>query len=416
MSEKKKIFSWAMYDWANSAFATTVMAGFFPVFFKQYWSAGADAVETTAKLGTVLSVSSLLIALLSPTLGAMADRRGSKKTFCGFFMLLGVLSCFWLSLIPSGGWEWAMLAFGLGMFAFAASCVFYDALLPSLAHGTAMDYASSLGFAIGYLGGGVLFLINVVMTLKPEWFGLADKVAAVRWSFATVGVWWFVFSIPMFMNVPEPSPPDEKPTVLALTRDAFRHLMAMISDLLRDRNLTFFVLAYWLYIDGVYTVMSMAVDFGLSIGLGSEHLLAALLMVQFVGFPATLVFGRVTKRWGCRLPILFCIGIYSVSVLMALYMSTVVHFYLLALVIGCVQGGVQSLSRSLFGHMVPRSRAGEFFGIFNLVGKFASIMGPAIVAITVTVTGNSRMGMSGLIILFVLGAALLWRVREPRTA
>lgn len=414
MTERKKIFSWAMYDWANSAFATTVMAGFFPVFFKQYWSAGADSVVTTAKLGTVLSVSSLLIALLSPTLGAMADRRGSKKKLCGFFMILGVLSCLWMSVIPGGGWDYAMMAFGVGMFSFAASCVFYDALLPSLAHGTNMDYASSLGFAIGYLGGGVLFLINVAMTLKPEWFGLADKVAAVKASFATVAVWWFVFSIPLFKNVPEPAPPAGKPTLRELTRDAFKHLKEMVRDLLKDRNLAFFVLAYWLYIDGVYTVMSMAVDFGLSIGLGSEDLLTALLMVQFVGFPVTLIFGRVTKRFGCRIPILFCIGIYSVAVLLALGMSTSMHFYLLALVIGCVQGGVQSLSRSLFAHMVPRERAGEFFGIFNLVGKFASIMGPAIVAITVMLTGNSRAGMTGLIILFIIGATLLWKVREPR--
>lgn len=413
MSDRRKILSWAMYDWANSAFSTTVMAGFFPVFFKEYWSAGTDATVTTARLGTTLSISGLLIAILSPTLGAMADRRGSKKKFCAFFMTIGALSCVGLAFIPAGDWANAMLCYGLAMFAFTASCVFYDALLPNLAHGTKMDDASSLGYSLGYLGGGVLFLFNVATTQRPELFGFADAAQAVKASFISVGLWWSIFSIPMFLNVPEPAA-REKPSLTELTTQAVAHLAKTVRDVLKNRNLATFLIAYWLYIDGVSTVMMMAVDFGLSIGLASQHLIIALLLVQFIGFPATWVFGKVTGRFGCRIPILACIAVYSAAVLLALGMSTVVHFYALAAVIGLVQGGVQSLSRSLFAHMVPKERAGEFFGLFNLVGKFAAIGGPAIVALTVTLTGNSRAGMTGLLVLFVIGGILLWRVREPR--
>lgn len=414
--KNKKIFSWAMYDWANSGFSTTVMAGFFPLFFKKYWSAGADSVVTTAKLGTALSVSSLLIAILSPTLGAMADRKGSKKFFCALFMTVATLCCLWMSVIPEGGWLQAMLAYGASMMAFSATSVFYDSLLPSIARGKQMDDASSQGYALGYLGGGVLFAINVAMYLKPAIFGLADGVAAVKASFATVAVWWILFSIPLFKNVPEPRSAVYKDGLWRLTMDSVQGFAQTFRDLRANPNLLSFVVAYWLYIDGVYTVMSMAVDFGMSIGLDSTHLIAALLLVQFVGFPFTWIFGKVTTRFGCRKPILMCIGVYALTVVAAIFMNHVVHFYILAVIVGMVQGGVQSLSRSLFAHMSPPERSGEFFGFFSLIGKFASIIGPFLVALTVTVTGQSQMGMSGLLVLFLGGGYLLWRVKEPEVA
>lgn len=410
---KKRILSWALYDWANSAFSTTVMAGFFPVFFKQYWSAGADATVTTAKLGTALSVSSLLIAILSPTLGVMADLRGSRKFFCAFFMLVACASCVWMAFIPMGGWGPAMIAYGLSMMAFAASAVFYDAMLPSVARGREMDRASALGYSLGYLGGGVLFAINVVMYLKPTLFGFADGVAAVKASFVSVAVWWILFSIPLFRNVPEPASEVTRDNLWRLTAKSLAGLKKTASALVSDRNLFFFMAAYWLYIDGVYTVMSMAVDFGLALGLESSHLISALLLTQFVGFPFAWLFGRLTSRFGCRRPILFCIGVYALAVVAAMGMNHVAHFYALAALIGMVQGGVQALSRSLFARMVPQGRAAEFFGLYNLIGKFASIVGPLLVAATVMVTGESRMGMTGLLVLFGLGGILLWKVKEP---
>lgn len=411
--KKKKIYSWALYDWANSTYSTTVMAGFFPVFFKSFWSQGADAVTTTARLGTVISVSSLVVALLSPTLGVIADLRGFKKLLCLAFMVVGVLSCAWMSFIPAGDWWNAILAYGIAMMAFNASCVFYEALLPFVAEPGELDYVSSLGYSLGYLGGGILFLINVLMYLNPSWFGLRDGIQGVQVSFLSVAVWWFVFSYPLAKNVPEPETVISKENIFKLTMQSVRTLRVTFKELLHEKNLLLYMMAYWLYIDGVYTVMTMAVDFGMAIGLQSKDLIAALLITQFIGFPCAYYFGTITKRWGAKKPILICVGIYGVTVIAATMMTQAWHFYLLATVIGMVQGGVQALSRSLFARMAPKEQSGEYFGLFNLVGRFASILGPLVVAVGVTVTGNSRMGMMGLLILFVSGGWLLMKVQEP---
>lgn len=412
-TQKKKIFSWALYDWANSAYSTTVMAGFFPIFFKSYWSHGADAVVTTARLGTAISVSSLAIALLSPTLGVIADLKGFKKLFCMIFTVVGVLSCAAMGFIPMGDWLAAMIAYGVAMAAFNAASVFYDSLLPYVAQGRTMDYASSLGYAMGYLGGGVLFLVNVLMYLFPATFGISDGVTAVKISFVMVAVWWLVFSLPLAKNVPEPHVQVSSHNVWRLTQESIKTLRRTLKALLHEKNLLIFMVAYWLYIDGVYTVMTMAVDYGISIGFEAKDLIAALLITQFIGFPCAYFFGTFTKRWGTKAPIMVCIVIYAFTVIAATWMSQAWHFYLLATVIGMVQGGVQSLSRSMFGRMIKPEESGEYFGLFNLVGRFASILGPLVVAVGVTVTGNSRMGMMGLLVLFVLGGGLLALVREP---
>jgi UMF1 family MFS transporter len=391
------------------------MAGFFPIFFKSYWSGGANAIVTTSRLATVISVSSLLIALLNPTLGIIADIKGFKKLFWMIFTMLGVISCAWMGFIPAGDWVHAMYSYGIAMMAFNAASVFYDSLLPFVASGREMDYASALGYALGYLGGGVLFSINVLLYLYPTIFGLADGVAAVKISFIMVAAWWFIFSLPLLKNVPEPRVEATPQNVMRLTQQSLRTLRQTFKMLLQEKNLLIFMVSYWLYIDGVYTVMTMAVDYGIAIGFQAKDLIAALLITQFIGFPCAYYFGTVTKRWGTKWPILFCIIIYSVTVMMAIYMTEAWHFYVLATVIGLVQGGVQSLSRSMFGRMIRREESGKFFGLFDLVGRFASILGPLVVALAVTVTGHSRMGMVGLLILFLIGGALLTRVKEPTT-
>lgn len=412
-AQKKKIFSWAMYDWANSTYSTTVMAGFFPIFFKQYWSHGTDAIITTARLATAISVSSLIMALLSPTLGVIADMKGAKKRFWGFFTLVGVISCAWMGFIGFGDWVSAMWAYGIAMLAFNAASVFYDSLLPYVADTKNMDYASSLGYAMGYLGGGVLFLFNVLMYLFPAKFGIPDGATAVKISFLTVAMWWFVFSYPLAKNVPEPHVEASKENIFSLTIESLRTLVATIKSLAHEKNMLIFMMAYWLYIDGVYTVMTMAVDFGISIGFEAKDLIAALLITQFIGFPCAYYFGTVTKKWGTKTPILLCIVMYSITVVAAMAMSKAWHFYVLAMVIGMFQGGVQSLSRSMFGRMIRKEESGEYFGLFNLVGRFASILGPVVVALGAAVTGSSRFGMTGLLILFVLGGGLLVLVKEP---
>jgi len=415
MIKDKKIFSWALYDWGNSAYSTTVMAGFFPLFFQKYWSVGADAAITTTRLGTAISVSSLVIAILSPLLGAVADLRSHKKLYLFLFMLLGVISCGSMYFIGEGQWWPAVIAYGLSMMAFNASCVFYDSLLPHIAEGRKMDYASSLGYAAGYLGGGVLFLLNVTMLLFPEVFGFSGKEEAVKFAFLTVSIWWFVFTFPLMKNVPEPRS-DFRGSFGKMISLSFASLGRTLRDLFRHKNLLLFVMAYWLYIDGVYTVMTMAVDYGVSLGLEAKHLMIALLLTQFVGFPCTWAFGTFTSRWGLRKPILCCVAAYGLTVMLAAHMSQSWHFYALAIFIGMFQGGVQSLSRSFFAQMIPRETSGEYFGLFNLVGKFASIMGPLVVGWTVYFTGEHRYGMMGLLVLFVLGGGLLLKVREIKRA
>lgn len=412
--KNKKIFSWALYDWANSAFATTVMAGFFPVFLKSYWGHEVDPVVTTAQLGTTLSMAGLAMALLSPFMGVLADLRGNKKVFLFFSMLIGALCTASLAFLQMGDWLWALTLFGLAYMGFNASCVFYDSLLPSIARGTQMDYASSVGYSMGYLGGGVLFLLNVAWYLKPDFFGFSDGVTAVKASFVSVGVWWLLFSIPLFRNVSEPSVTKVKGSLWQLSLKSLKGLKKTFSDLRQDKNILIFMMAYWMYIDGVYTVITMAVDYGMGIGLKSEDLISALLITQFIGFPCAWAFGFMTTRFGCRKPILVCLGVYSLTVILATHMSQAWHFYALAAVIGMVQGGVQSLSRSLFGNMVPHEKSGEYFAFLNLVGKFASIFGPLLVGLTVFFTKNQRSGMLGLLILFVLGGYLLLRVKEPQ--
>jgi UMF1 family MFS transporter len=410
----KKILSWALYDWANSAFATTIMAGFFPVFLKAYWGKDVDPIITTAKLGTTLSFTSFLMAVLSPFMGALSDLRGHKKLYLVLFMLLGVFGCLALGQLGVGEWGWALIIYGIAYIGFNQSCVFYDSLLPSVARGTKMDYASSLGYSLGYLGGGVLFLVNVLWYLHPETFGFADGVSAVKASFISVGVWWLLFSIPLLMNVPEIKMAATKESVFTHAIQSLKLMKKTIKDLRNDKNILLFMMAFWLYIDGVYTVMTMAVDYGMGIGLESKHLISALLITQFVGFPFALIFGHVTKRFGCRKPILLCLGIYTITIFLAIYMSQSWHFYALACVLGMVMGGVQSLSRSMFGNMVPAEKSGEYFAFMNLVGKFASIFGPLLVGGTVFLTGNQRAGMLGLLVLFIGGGALLLQVKEPR--
>lgn len=410
----KKNLSWAMYDWANSSFATTVMAGFFPVFFKSYWSHGASAVETTSKLGTTIGVSSFLIALISPTLGAVADLKHNKKFFLLLFMMIGVVACGMLSSVDQGQWLYSVILYGVAMMAFNASNTFYDSLLPYVAEEKELDFVSSMGYALGYLGGGLLFLMNVVMYLKPEIFGFNDGVQAVKFSFLSVSLWWFIFSVPLMINVHEPKVHSQiHHTWWGLTKISYRMLKATLKDIFGNKNLFLFMMAFWLYIDGVYTVITMAVDFGISLNFQAKDLIAALLITQFVGFPFTFLFGYIAEKWGCRTPILICLLIYSLVIVFATHMTEPIHFYILAAVIGMAQGGTQALSRSLFSKMIPVEKSGEYFGFMNLVGKFASILGPFIVALTVSMTGRSDLGLLGLLILFFVGAALVLKVKEP---
>lgn len=404
-------FAWALYDWANSAFATTVMAGFFPVFFKTYWSAGGDPTESTLRLGLANSLGSLVILLLAPILGAIADRCGGKKRFLLAFTALGALNTGSLFFVQQGAWEIAVLLYVFGSIGFSGSIVFYDALIVNVADGRRMHRVSALGYGLGYLGGGVLFAVNVAMTLSPHTFGLADAATAVRVSFVMVAAWWLMFAVPLFLFVPE-SRPAQAVSILGAVTGGLRQLHETLREIRRLRMVALFLGAYWLYIDGVDTVIRMAVDYGLSIGLKSDNLIVALLITQFVGFPAALIYGRMGDRYGAKAGLFFGIGVYTVLTIWATRMDSAGEFYALAVIVGLVQGGIQALSRSFYARIIPAEKAGEFFGFYNMLGKFAAVLGPLLVGWAGVLTGSPRYALLSLVILFAGGALLLSMVDE----
>lgn len=410
----RKIFSWALYDWANSVFYTTVMAGFFPIFFKQYWSSEADATLSTERLGWVLGISGFLLALLSPTLGVLSDKKRMKKKLLFSTMVMGCICTIGLYFAPKGDWASAAILYGTALFMASSSAVFYDSLLISVCREDQYDFVSSLGYSLGYLGGGLLFTLNVVMTLFPDFFGLADKAAAVKISFLLVAVWWFVFTLPLMRNVPEPESEVSSKGISALTIETMRELKNLFGEIFHNKNLFYFILGYWFYIDGVYTVMTMAVDFGLALGFDSTDLIKALLITQFIGFPSAYLFGTLSKRFNSRNLILLGLAVYFVTIIGATQMSQAWHFYGLAFIIGLCQGGVQALSRALFAHLIPVEKAGEYFGFFNMLGKFASVLGPLLVALFARFTQDSRQTILSLLILITAGAVFLCRVKVPR--
>ena len=409
----RQVWSWALYDWASSAFATTVMAGFFPVFFKEFWCAGTEASVSTLRLGVASSAASLTVAVLAPILGAIADGAAARRKFLLWFAGLGILTTASLYLVPHGAWMTAAAVYVLAIVGFSGANVFYDSLLVTVAPSGRSDYVSALGFAVGYLGGGVLLALNVAMTKYPMAFGMDGSGSAVRWSFLTVAVWWTVFSVPLARYVHEPQAVGGSAQAGAAKRigDGLRELAQTLRRVRELRMVFVFLIAYWLYIDGVHTFVRMAVDYGLALGFASNSLIVALLITQFVGFPAAIAFGKLGERAGAKTGILIGIGVYVGVALWGYRMQSVWEFYVLAGVIGLVQGGVQSLSRSLYATLIPAGRSAQFFGFYNMLGRFAAVLGPLIMGGVSYVTGNPRLSIVAIIALFVAGAALLLRVR-----
>ncbi len=431
--QKKPLWGWVMYDWANSAFATTVMSGFFPIFFKQYWSYGADVNTSTALLGFGNALASLIVALLAPVLGAIADRSSAKKKFLLFFAYIGVLMTAALFLVGKGQWELAIFIFAVGIIGFSGANIFYDALLPKIAGKDNIDFVSSLGFSMGYLGGGLLFLVNVLMTLKPALFGLPDAGMAVRVSFLSVAVWWGGFTLFTVFWVKEDAPLERKERLVDLVLHGIRKVIGTLGKIRKLKTIWLFLLAYWFYIDGVDTIIRMAVDYGLSLGFASSDLIVALLIVQFVGFPAALLFGKLGQGWGVRKALFLGIAIYIFVTIWGTMMTQKHEFYILAVIIALAQGGMQALSRSYFARLIPQDQAAEFYGFYNMLGKFAAILGPALMGAVglmvrrllmpvsptqeqIIAVGQtaSRFSIGSIVILFIIGGALLYFVDEKK--
>jgi UMF1 family MFS transporter len=408
----KSIIAWSLYDWGNSAFATTVMAGFFPVFFKEFWSAGVSPQQSTFFLGLANSAASVLVALSAPIWGAVADRGGRRKLFLAVFCYLGVLATAALWLVNKGDWKIAAVLFVVGTVGFTAANIFYDALLVSVASPRKVDFVSSLGFSLGYAGGGLLFFLNVVMYLKPALFGFADGSQAVRFSFLTVALWWFLFSLPLLFWVRE----DRLNAVSGFgkaVKAGFSQLAGTLKQFKTLKSAGWFLLAYWFYIDGVDTVIKMAVDYGSSLGFPAASLIVALLIVQFIAFPAALLYNLFAKKIGVRRALITAIIAYCIITVLAFFMAQTWHFFVLAGVVGLFQGGIQALSRSYFSRMIPAGQEGEFFGFYDMFGKFATVFGPLLMGLVTLLTGSNRFGILSIIILFGLGLLFFSRVKDP---
>ena len=408
----KSAWSWALYDWANSAFATTVMAGFFPIFFKSYWASNLSDAESTFAIGSVNSLVGLLIAFSAPVLGALADAGDSKRKFLFSFAFLGIIATGYLFFIPESSWKLAVIFYGIGVIGFSGGNIFYDSLLVTVSKEKERNRVSSLGFSLGYLGGGILFLLNVAMFLYPNWFGLENQIEAVLWSFLSVAVWWLIFSLPIYLNVKEPVQNTSKKQINTVIADAFENLLNTAKSIKKFKSAVIFLLAYFLYMDGVDTIIRMATSYGSDIGLSATSMIQALLLTQFIGFPATLVFGYYADRFGYKYSLSFAIIVYIFVVLFSSQMDTALEFYIIASVIGLVQGGVQAISRSFFSTLIPENKAAEFFGFYNFIGKSSVFLGPFMVSGIALITGSPSYGILSLLILFIPGLILLWLVPE----
>ena len=414
---KKSIYSWALYDWANSAFATTVMAGFFPIFFAQYWSNPENLSLSTFYLGLGNSVASIIVVLLAPILGAIADRGTYKKRFLVFFAFLGVLMTAGLALVSQGMWQIALLTYVIATVGFSSANTFYDSLLPAVSNKDNVDYVSGVGYAFGYIGGGILIVINFLMITYPSFFGFADSVEGIKWSFVSVALWWAIFSIPILLFVKEPKY-HKTETTLQTIKSGFKQLKNTFNEIRHLKVVFTFLIAYWLYIDGVDTTIRMAADFGITLGFDSTTIMGALVLVQFIAFFATLLYVKFADKIGTKNAIYFAIAAYMVIIFSGYFVTEGWHFYIIAGMIGCFQGGIQTLSRSLYARIIPENKSAQYFGFFNMWGKFAAVIGPLLMGSVTLILSNTiddqvlsaRIGLQSIMILFILGALALSRV------
>jgi UMF1 family MFS transporter len=402
-----------MYDWANSAFAVIILTAVFPVYYRALvTNAGRSPEDATAYWAYTNSASLLVIALVGPVLGAAADITSGRKRLLAAALAFGVLGSTGLAFLGKDTFVLGSLVFALGNFGFTGGNIFYEALLPHIARPGDLDRVSARGYALGYLGGGLLLVFNVLWLYRPQWFGLPEREIALRACFVSVAVWWLVFALPLFRNIAEPGGREGTRVSAHMVIDGWSRLKRTLKQIRRYRQLALFLTAFWLYNDGVSTIIKMAAAYGDEIGIGHNDMLLALILTQFIGFPSTLGFGALARYFGAKRSILLGLACYMVISICGFFIKSAMHFYLLAVVVGLVQGGTQALSRSLFTMMVPKAQSAEFFGFFSTGEKLAGIIGPALFGLAAQLTGSSRWGIISVTFLFVTGALLLWRVDE----
>jgi UMF1 family MFS transporter len=408
---RRIINSWAMYDWANSAFATTIMAAMFPPFYRSLaLAAGQSDSSATALWAYTTAIALLVVSLLAPVLGAISDYTGGRRRYFIFFAGLGIVATGLFTLLGDTSYIWGSVLFILADVGFAGANVFYESLLPHISRPGDMDRVSARGYALGYLGGGILLVVNALWYLKPEWFFMPSAGFAVRAAFFSVAVWWAAFTLPLLRNVPEPPIPPQPREPGSVVAIGFRRLQRTFSQVRRYRQLLVFLVAFWFYNDGIGTIIKMATAYGDEIGIGMSDMVIALIITQFVGIPFAFLFGRMAGKLGTKTALLIGLGVYVLISIAGFFMQTALHFYLLAFMVGTVQGGTQALSRSLYGTMVPKAQTAEFFGFFSTSARFAGIAGPLLFGAVSQIAGGSRLSILSLIVFFVVGGLILLRV------
>ncbi|MDR9744699.1 MFS transporter [Paenibacillus taichungensis] len=410
--DKRAVKAWIMYDWANSAYATTVLAAVLPVFYASVAAATLDADTAASYLAYTHSIGMLCVALLTPLLGTLADLSGRKGDFLRVFSIIGIVATLGFSFIGEGDWLLASALLVISTIGFAGGNTFYDAMLPDLVSADRRDTISSKGYAYGYIGGGLLLAINMLMIQQPGWFGMASTLAGTRLAFISVALWWLVFSIPLFRHAPRrPAAPDMPKSWKGYAGVGVRRLGQTFRQIRRFPQLMRMLVAFWFFNDGINTIILMATIYGTSIGIGTADLMLALLLTQFIGFPCTLLLGAWAQRWGAKQVLMVSLSIYICIVILGYFMTSAIHFYLLAGLVGVVQGVSQSTARSLFSNLIPAGRTGEYFGFVNITGKFSSIFGPFVFGWVGQLTGSTRWGILSLIFFFAAGIAVLVTVK-----
>lgn len=403
------MLGWAAYDWANSTFSLSVVTAFVPILLAEFWSQDVASTVTTFRLGMANGLASLIVAVSVPFLGAIADRAGNRKGLLIVLASLGIVMTGSLYFVARGQWPIAVACYIMASVGFAGSNSLYDALLVDVAAPSQYDRISAYGYSLGYLGGALLFTLNVVMVANPAAFGFASEVEAIRIAFILVAFWWAVFTVPLLLWVRENKEQAADRTIV----DTLSELRATVRAIRAHRDLMLFLIAYWLYIDGVYTIIKMAVDYGLSQGLRMQDLIQAILITNFIGFPAALFFGRIAATIGTKSALYIGLTVYVIVTFAAVFVTTAIQFYILAASIGLVQGGVQSLSRSFFARLIPRGQSAEYFGFYNMLGKFSAILGPVMAGLVALIFDSQRLGILSILVLFVSGFILLSQVQRP---
>jgi len=409
--------AWAMYDWANSAMVVIIVTAIYPVFFPSYAASGLPDGAATFRFSVATTIGLAVIAVLAPFLGAMADQRAMKKRMLGVFLGIGVAAVAMMFFIREGNWLFALVLFVLANIGANGSFVFYDSLLPHVASVDEMDRVSTSGYALGYVGGGLLLAACAVMLSNPGLVGLpsgdgltpTEASLPARLSFVAVAVWWVVFAIPLFRTIPEPEVPElsEEERGMGVARAAFTRLRGTVAELRKYRNAFIMLIAFLIYNDGIGTIIRMGVIFGDEIGIDRGSLILAVIIVQFVGIPFAFLFGGLASKIGAKRAIFLGLTVYAGISIFGYFIQTATDFFILAVLVAMVQGGTQALSRSLFGSMIPRHESGEFFGLFAVFEKFAGIIGPGVFALTLGLTGSTRNAILSVIAFFIVGAALL---------